>query len=442
MTISPGASTHYAPYRHNSYRLKNELELITVAMPHLHSTQVALLVRVGSRHERPQTNGLSHMLEHMFFRGCEGFADSTALNAAIEDLGGHLDGYTTRDHSAYPITVHPRYVREAIELLGQMFRAPQFQDIDIEREIILEEMLEVLDARGREIEVDTLSHQLHFGDHGLGQSIEGPRKNVRRFSVEDLQAHRRRFYGTRNMILCIAGALDEDECRRYAEQAFSGLHVGRRSSDGRAPRAPKPGFRSRRTDESQTRLRLTFRTMSASHSDYPAMALLRRVLDGGLSARLPSEMIERRGLVYEIAADLLTYADSGTFDIELAVAHRKSAIALRALGEILAEIRDQGVDQAELDRVRNRVQIGLELGLDSVHEMVQWYGIDHLFGCAMGPQERLAQLEKVQPEDVQRVARKYLRGDRLTVVAVGGAGPKSLGDARRALRTIRQEALT
>lgn len=416
--------------------LDNGLEIVTVEMPHLHSAQVALLARVGSRHERPEDNGLSHVLEHMFFRGCDGFETSTALNAAMEDLGGHLDGYTTRDHSGYPVTVHPRHVGDAVDILGLMFGRPLFGDFDVEKRIILEEMLDALDDRGREIDLDTLAHRLHFRDHPLGQSIEGPRKNVRRFTEGDLERHRRRFYGASNLVLCFAGRIDPAACVRAAKRAFGGFPRGRRSRDGRPPPRPQPGFRARNTDDPQTRLRLSFRGASDAHPDHPALSLLRRILDGGLSARLPTEMVEKRGLAYEVGSDLVTYGDTGLLDFEIVVAHRKLPAAIATLKDVLHEIRDHPPSPEELDRVRARVAIGVDLGLDSATEMVQWFGVDHLFGRALGPEDRLARLTEVTPADIQRVARAYLRGDRLTAVAVGGARPREIAAARKRIAEL------
>src|SRR5438046_2338065 len=114
------------PYRHAVARLDNGLTIVTIAMPHLHSASVSVYVRIGARHESAETNGLSHFLEHMFFRGCDGFPDSTALNSAMEDLGGFLDGYTTRDYSGYHSNVHPSFIGDAAEILGTMFKAPRF----------------------------------------------------------------------------------------------------------------------------------------------------------------------------------------------------------------------------------------------------------------------------------------------------------------------------
>lgn len=416
------------------------MDVVTVRLPHLHTAHVALLARVGSRHERPEDNGLSHMLEHMFFRGCSGFADSTALNAAMEDLGGLLDGYTTRDHSGYPVTIHPSHVEEATSILGRMFTTPRFLDIDIERKIILEEMLDALDERGREVDVDTLAHRLHFGEHGLAQPIEGPRKNVRRFGMEDLERHRKRHYGARNLTLCFVGAIEPERCLDAAETSFGDLFPGRPSPMGRGPTKVQAAFQFRRTEDPQTRLRMSFRTVSDRHADYPALFLLRRVLDGGLSARLQVEMVERRGIAYEVGADLTTYADTGMLDFELAAAHRKIPFAIETLAGIVDDLKDRGVDQEELDRVRSRVAIGVDMGLDSLYDMVQWFGVDHLFGRARGPEDRLATLHEVTPEDLLRVARKYLVPERLTTVAVGGARTTEANAARRAMRAFSRDA--
>ena len=423
-------------YHRAVHYLDSGLEVVVIRLPHLHSVQISLLVKVGSRHENPRDNGLSHMLEHMFFRGCEGFEDSTALNAAMEDLGGQLDAYTTRDHSGYSVVVHPAHVEDALDILGRMFTAPKFDDINIERQIILEEMLDALDERGREIEIDTLSHQMHFADHGLAQSIEGPRKNVRRFSIDDLERHRRRFYGARNMVLCMAGAVDENHGLRSVERAFGRLLPGRASSNGRPPRKPESGFRSRRTDDPQTRLRLSFRTVADAHRDYPALSVMRSVLDGGLSARLQAEFVERRGIAYEIGADLITYADAGVLDIELVAAHRKIPFAIQTLADLLVNLRDESVPDAELSRVYSRLRIALELGLDSVSEMVQWFGVDHLFGRALSPHERYEELSSVSAGDIRRVARKYLSGHRLTAIAVGGARPREVSLGRKAFESL------
>ena len=421
-------------------RLDNGLQVVTVSMPHLHSASISVYVRVGSRHESARTNGLSHFLEHMFFRGCDGFPDSTALNAAMEDLGGHLDGYTTRDYSAFQSTVHPDYVGDATDLLGRMFVAPHFTELEIERSIILEEILDALDERGREIELDTIAHRGAFGDHPLAQSIDGPKRNLKRFSEDDLHLHRRRFYGAHNSVLCFAGRISPSACRRFAKKSFGGLFGGKRSSEGRAPPLlDRVSTKFVYSDDAQTRARLTFRVEPESHRDFPALLLLRRVLDGGLSARLQVELVEKRGIVYEISASLDSYSDCGLLDFELAVAHKKLPYALEELGRVLADLRTNAITEAEIDRVRRRARFGVEFGLDSTMDLSHWFGALQLWRDPIRPEERLKQLQAVTSDQLLRTARKYLSAERMSFAAVGGAPKAQLAAAKQKLKSIAED---
>lgn len=421
-------------YQLATQTLDNGLTVTTVAMPHLHSTTVSLFARVGSRHETPETNGLTHFLEHMLFRGCEGYPDSTALNVAMEDLGGSLDGYTMRELSSYHSTVHPQYVGKALDILGAMFRAPSFRDIDIERSIILEEILDSLDERGRVVDLDSIAHREAFRGHPLGQSIDGPRKNLRRFTVDDLERHRQQYLGAHNMVLCVSGKLRPAEVFEQAARAFAALPRGKRAKET-APTLPSdaPRFSYVRADDAQTRVRMSFRTVPDPHPDYPALVILRRILDGGLSSRLQVELVEKRGIAYDISADLETYADCGLLDFELAVAHKKLPYALEELTRVIQEIVVDGVTDEELERTQRRARIGLEFVLDSAYELGAWFGSTQLFRAPPTPEARIAELGAVTREAVQRAASKYLDPKRMTVAAVGNAPPATVRASRVAI---------
>jgi predicted Zn-dependent peptidase len=424
-------------YQHATTRLGNGLTIVTVAMPHLHSATVSLFARAGSRHETPETNGLTHFLEHMLFRGCEKYPDSTALNSAMEDLGGTLDGYTMRELSSYHSTVHPACVGEAMDILGAMFLRPTFRDIEIERSIILEEILDALDERGRVIDLDSIAHREAFRGHPLGQSIDGPRKNLRRFTVEDLESHRKRLMVASNMVLAVSGAIDPAKVHADAERCFGALPTGKRAKE-LAPTLPSdaPRLLYVRSEDSQTRVRLSFRTVPEHHADFPALLLLRRILDGGLSARLQVEMVEKRGIAYEIGADLETYADSGLFDFELAVAHKKLPYAIEELSKVIVDIAKHGVTNEELERTRRRARIGVELALDSAYELGTWFGQAQLFREPVTPEARIEQLDSVTAKSVEHAARRYFSPSRLTIAAVGNAPPATIRATRKAVATF------
>src|SRR6185503_13851951 len=196
-----------APYRVFRSRLPSGLRLVTVETPHLHTATICLYVRAGSRYETPAENGLSHFVEHMLFRGSSGFPDSLTLNRAIEELGGTLYAETGRDYSLYQIPLAAGDIARGLAIMGDLFSTPAFRDIELERQIILEEILEDLDDRGRNVNVDDLSRAVAWGSHPLGYTITGPLKNVRRFRDADVRRHFARFYGAANMVLCVAGPL-------------------------------------------------------------------------------------------------------------------------------------------------------------------------------------------------------------------------------------------
>src|SRR6267143_1785854 len=158
--------------------LPNGLRVVTVELPHLHTGMIAAYVRAGSRHEVPARNGVSHFLEHLFFRGSEAYPEGRAMNALVEDAGGSLNGVTTRDHGYYYSPIHPGHLETGIAVLGDMLQRPLFKDVEIEREVILEEILDEVDEDGRDIDVDNLSKRALFGDHPLAFKIAGTRETV------------------------------------------------------------------------------------------------------------------------------------------------------------------------------------------------------------------------------------------------------------------------
>src|SRR6185436_20076078 len=209
------------PYHVSRARLANGLRLLTIETPHLHTANVCLYVRAGSRYETPATNGLSHFLEHMLFRGSGRYPSSFALNLAIEELGGTLYAETGRDYSLYQIALHPGHVARGLEILGDLFAAPTLRDIDLERKIIVEEIPEDLDDRGRNVNLDDQSRKLAWDGHPLGFPITGPLRNVRGYSVADVRAHFRRFYGAANLVLAVAGPVSARRVLRQSRAAFA-----------------------------------------------------------------------------------------------------------------------------------------------------------------------------------------------------------------------------
>src|SRR5438132_8098500 len=219
--------------------LANGLRVVAVELGHLHAGMLAAYVRAGSRHEEAQKNGVSHFLEHLFFRGSTGYPDGRLLNSVVEDVGGNLNGVTTRDHGYYYTPVHPERLEIPFAVLGDMLARPLFKEVELEREVILEEILDEVDENGRDIDVDNLSKRALFSEHPLGQKIAGTRETVSGLREDDLRAHHARAYGARNLVVCAAGPVQHREVVRLAERSSGQLTPGTVVTDPPLPRATR-----------------------------------------------------------------------------------------------------------------------------------------------------------------------------------------------------------
>ena len=401
--------------------LPNGLRVVTVELPHLHAGMVAVYVRAGSRHEDQQRNGVSHFLEHLFFRGSEGYPDGRAMNAQVEDCGGSLNGVTTRDHGYYFSPVHPKRLEVPLAVLGDMMARPLFKEIELEREVILEEILDEVDEDGRDIDVDNLSKQAIFGAHPLSMKIAGSRDTVGSLTEADVRAHHARAYGARNLVLCSAGPLRHAEIVELAAKHFARLPLGRELSDSPVTiAAPGPRLIAVQHRESQMELQISFPGPSEEHPDFAALRVIKRILDDGLASRLQLALVERKALAYSVGAGMDGFTDCSVFEMGCATAPRKAPDALAEMMELLAELRDEPVPEEELERAKKKTRIWLEFSLDAPAEMIGWFGGGELLHPPAETFEQwIGRIEAVTAADVQRVARSIFRRESLVAVAVG-----------------------
>jgi predicted Zn-dependent peptidase len=413
-----------APYHVFRAMLPNGLRVVTVEAPYLHTANLCLYVRAGSRYETPETNGLSHFVEHMLFRGSSQFPDSFALNLAIEDLGGTLYAETGRDYSLYQIPLHPRHVSRGLQILGDLFSTPAFRDINLERQIILEEILEDLDERGRNVNLDDLSRVVAWDKHPLGYTITGPLRNVRRFSVNDVRAHFRRFPGAATRGGGGPAPPPHGQVVRRAREAFAGVPRGDHRKP-RAPRVPGPGprFRAVHNESAQAQVQILFHALPEPDPDYHALRALVRVLDDGMSTRLHYQICDQKGLAYSVAGSLHSYHDSALLEIDAACAQAKLPdLVSEALG-ILARFRTEPVGDDELAKAKRRFLGDLEACYDDLDSLCGWFGGVELFYRPRTQEVRARELERVKPEHIRRVARRVIRPERLSVAVVGALRP-------------------
>lgn len=423
---------------HHRAVLDNGLRVVTVEAPHLHASLLAVYVRAGSRHEEREKMGISHFLEHMFFRGSARYPDTVRMNARVEDAGGNLNGVTTRDHGYYYTPLHPGHLEAGFDVLGDMLAAPRLVEIDTERQIILEEMLDEVDERGRDIDVDNLAKATLFRGNGLANKIAGTPRSVRSIALEDLEGHHRQMYVGGNLVLACAGPVRVEQVVDLAAKHFGGLPPGPAAFE-ETPAPPPPGPTVHlvdHEDSQQTDLRLSFLGPRETDPDFIPLLLVRRILDDGLSSRLPFHVIEKLGLAYSLHAGIDTFSDLSIVEIDAATSHAKVPRLIAAVGEVLGAFVAEGPSEEELARAKSRYRMGLEFALDSPSDLVGWYGGTELWRRAETFTERLAQVDALDREDIRRVAERIFTRRNLHLNLVGRGGGKAEQKLRRQLAEL------
>jgi predicted Zn-dependent peptidase len=408
---------------HSVDTLPSGLKLVTVEAPHLHSAMVAVYVRVGSRHETADNSGVSHFLEHLFFRGSEGHPDTVKMNARVEAAGGNLNGVTTRDASTYYSPVHPDGVGVALEVLGDMLTRPTLTGIPLERRIILEEMLDEVDERGRDIDLENLSKRALWGSHPMAQKIAGTPDSVRAMSLSKVKAHYDRYYCAGNMVLAVAGPVSRRTVLAQAAKAFRRVKPGPLSVENAPPAPPRgPRWKHTHMPDAQTEFRLSFTAVAEDHPDAKVLHLLRRVLDDGLSSRLPYDIVEARGLAYSVGAAFETFHDAGLFEIDGACAPENLPALMRQVLKTLGSLKRGQITGEELARAKRRSAMHFGFLQDSPADLAGWYGGNLLFRQPVSIAQRTRETNAITRAQLVAAARRYLdpKGMLLTTVGPGG----------------------
>ncbi|MGP1355004.1 M16 family metallopeptidase [Roseicyclus sp.] len=343
------------------HTLSNGLRVVVEPMPGLQSAAIGLWVSAGGRHERAEQNGIAHFLEHMAFKGT---ARRSALRIAeeIEDVGGYINAYTSREVTAYYARVLKEDVALAVDLIADIVLNPAFDpaEIEVERGVILQEIGQAADTPD-DIIFDWLQEEAYPGQP-LGRTILGPAERVRGFSRADFDRFVAEHYGPGQLILSAAGGVDPGEILRLAEAAFGHLPAS-------SPATPEPGRFAggeKRVVKKleQAHFTLALETPGYRSDDIHTAQIYATALGGGMSSRLFQEIREKRGLCYTIYAQVGAFDDTGLLTI---YAGTSGGQLKDLVGLTLDEIRRSASDMtpAELDRARAQMKAGLLMGLES-----------------------------------------------------------------------------
>lgn len=418
--VRPRLGGHRWSLRHDEQVLPNGLRVLTVPTRAAHRAVMMMLFRVGSRYESAENNGISHFLEHMLYRGSPSFKTAHEQALAFEGMGASLYAATQADYGSMSLSLPPESLARATAIFAEVVAKPRFSAIEIERGIVREEILEDLDEEGRQIDADNLVRELVYGAHPLGFTITGSLEQLDRFDRTMLRKHHARHYTAENAVLCFSGAIEPGACFRLAKKHFAGLGRGKRVET--APPAleqHQPRLLHVPNVSSQTTLRLAFRAISDHDPREPALEMLLRVLDDGMSTRLYERICDDKGLCYDVGALYESYEDDGVFDVAAEVQHERVVAVAREIARLLGELAANGPSAAELDRAKARNLWQTQALLDEPESIGSFYALSALSQLAPTPAQRHDQLMQVTPSAVRNVAQEVFRSDRLSLVTVG-----------------------
>jgi predicted Zn-dependent peptidase len=402
--------------------LANGVPIVCAPLPHVHRAVIDLHVRVGPLFESAATSGLSHLLEHMLHRGIPGHPSAHAQALAFEALGASFSAVTYVDHGLLSCSVPPENFEAALALFADVVSAPLFSDLELEKGIIREEILESLDEDGTLVDIDCLVRTLAFPEHPLGFPITVTLDSLNGFDIAAVHEHHREHYASPSVAVTLSGAVDRDRALEAAGKRFSSLARRPAAAAPEAPSQTEPRFRYARRPTSQTALRLAFRAFRAPgerDGDEPATEMLVRLLDDGMSTRLYQRLCDERGLCYDVSATYEPYAHAGLFDLAAESAHENTALVLEQLLSVLRELKEDGPSDAELDKARARVGWQLAEMLDDPDEIAAFYGLGALSGTFKSPAERRAELASVDRARIRGAARRIFIPQGASVVALG-----------------------
>ena len=340
--------------------LESGLTIVTEAMDHLESASLGFWVGVGTRHETLAQNGIAHFMEHMAFKGTQR-RSALQIAEAIEDVGGYLNAYTSRDTTAYYSRVLAGDVPLALDVLGDILLEPTLADaeVEIERGVILQEIGQTLDTPD-DIIFDWLQ-EVAYPNQPMGRSILGTEERVRGFQRDDLASFIGQHYSPDRMVLAAAGAVDHDAIVKQAEAIFAS--AANRPAPEVAPAQYQGGERREVKDLEQAHMSLCLPAPAYQDASFFDAQVFALALGGGMSSRLFQELREKRGLCSSIMASASAGNDNGLLTIYAGTSEADLAeLSTVTIDEIRRAVDD--LSQAEIDRARVQLKAGMLMGLE------------------------------------------------------------------------------
>ncbi len=405
---------------HQKTILENGLRVVSTTMPHTHSVSISYLVGTGSRYEMESQAGVSHFIEHLLFKGNTRRPTSKDISAAIEGVGGGLNGGTDKESTVYWARVARPNFLLALEVLTDMLISSLFdpQELEKERNVIIEEINMTKDVPAQQVHL--LTDEILWPDHPLGRDIAGSKETMTKISREVMLDYMESMYLPANTVVAIAGNIQHEEAVDAVSRATSGW-TGKNEKPGYIPFSvkPNPKILVEKRDTEQAHLCLALPGLPILHPERFVLDMLNIILGEGMSSRLFSEIRDRLGLAYSIHSFIDHLQDTGAITIAAGVEPENLTVAVEAIVRELALIKEP-VPEEELRKAKEFAKGRLLLRMEDTRSVAGWMGGQEILtGNILTLEEVVSKIESVTVSQLQETACKLILGEYLRLAVVG-----------------------
>ncbi len=400
--------------------LPSGLPVLTSTIEGTESVTVMVFAGAGSRYEADAERGISHFLEHMFFKGGKKYRTTQEVSAAIDGVGGDFNAFTGKEYAGYYVKVAADEIELACDVLSDMLLHATFpqEEIEKERGVIMEEERMYQDTPMYRAGWDF--EELLYGDCPLGWDTIGKESVIRSVNQADFQKHKDDLYTPDNLVLTFAGKVSEKQSMELATRFFGAIGGKKRKEFLPLNGYGKKKVYLRTKNTEQAHLVLGFPGLSALDKDHFANKLLAVILGGNMSSRMFLNIREAKGLCYYIATELDNYIDGGSLSTRAGIDQSRLHEAITAIRHEYETCARDGVTDAEVRRAKDYLKGKITLSLEDSEERAHFYGKQQLmYPKVRSVEEYFAEIEKVTKADVNALAKKLLRSDALRLVVIG-----------------------
>lgn len=402
-------------------KLKSGLRLITCPQTKTKTVTLLVMVGTGSKYETKDQAGLSHFLEHLFFKGTKKRPSTLAISTALDEVGGEYNAFTSKEYTGFYVKVASKHIERAFDVISDILQNSKFEPEEIKREkkVIVEEINMIQDTPMHYI--GELFEKLLYQDQPAGRMTIGEKKTVLVLKRKNFLDYLQKMYKAPNMVVCLAGNISLNQAKKLTKKYFAKLFKGKPRSKPKVKekqQAPQILVHYKKTD--QTHLCLGFRGYHIKHPDRYILLLLATILGGSMSSRLFISIRERRGLAYYIKASPEFYTDSGYLVIQAGVPNQKVAQAICVILDELKKIKEKGASKKELKKAKEFIKGNTLLNLETSDAQALWLAKQEILTKKLRTLKQIfADLNKVKPSDIQRVARQIFKNKKLNLALIG-----------------------